>query len=445
MLRAEKKESLKESLTRRLQHARSRADELFEMLRDDAIYDRPIPERHRLLFYLGHFEAFDWNLICAGTLGMERFNKDFDELFAFGIDPVEGELPTDQPADWPSLDRIHEYNKRVRDSVDTALQKADLNQSSSREFHNGTVFHVAIEHRLEHAETFSYLVHWLPYEKKTSQSSLLKEPFESTPYRMLEIPAGKATLGLPRDSQSGFGWDNEFDGYTVDVPAFRIASHNINNKDFLEFVVAGGYRECSFWTEADWAWKKAAGIAHPRFWTLRDGAWFYRAMFEETPLPHSWPAYVSQAEASAYARWAGKSLPTETQYHRAAYGTPEGTERTYPWGEEEPDGHHGNLDFRRWDPTPVGSYPFGNSAFGVTDMVGNGWEWTSTVFAPFDGFEALPFYPRYSANFFDGKHYVIKGGSARTGAALLRPSFRNWFQGHYPYIYSAFRLVDNEE
>ncbi len=109
---------------------------------------------------------------------------------------------------------------------------------------------------------------------------------------------------------------------------------------------------------------------------------------------------------------------------------------------DPPSARHGNFDFHQWDPAPVGSYPEGASAFGVHDLVGNGWEWTRTPFAPFPGFAPMPFYPGYSANFFDGKHYVMKGGSPRTAACMLRRSFRNWFQPHYPYVYATFRCVE---
>jgi formylglycine-generating enzyme required for sulfatase activity len=166
-------------------------------------------------------------------------------------------------------------------------------------------------------------------------------------------------------------------------------------------------------------------------------------MFEDIPLPLDWPVYVSRAEANAYARWAGKALPTEAQWHRAAYGTPEGRERQFPWGDEAPNRRLGNFDFERWDPTPVGTFAQGQSAFGVADLIGNGWEWTSTPFGPFPGFEPFSFYPGYSANFFDGQHFVMKGGSARTAACMLRRSFRNWFQPHYQYVYAGFRCVRN--
>jgi formylglycine-generating enzyme required for sulfatase activity len=166
-------------------------------------------------------------------------------------------------------------------------------------------------------------------------------------------------------------------------------------------------------------------------------------MFDEIPLPLDWPVYVSQAEASAYARWAGKSLPTEAQWHRAAYGTKTNTERPFPWGTGSPTSVKGNFDFNSWDPTSVGEFPEGQSAFGVADLLGNGWEWTSSRFEAFSGFQRFSFYPGYSADFFDGKHYVMKGGSARTAACMLRRSFRNWFQPHYQYVYAGFRCVSN--
>jgi formylglycine-generating enzyme required for sulfatase activity len=130
------------------------------------------------------------------------------------------------------------------------------------------------------------------------------------------------------------------------------------------------------------------------------------------------------------------------QWHRMAYGTPESMENPYPWGHAAPDRRHGNFNFVYWDPTPVQAHPQGRSAFGVADLLGNGWEWTSTPFQPLPGFQPFEFYAGYSANFFDGKHYVMKGGSPRTAACMLRRSFRNWFQPHYPYAYAKFRCVE---
>ena len=157
-------------------------------------------------------------------------------------------------------------------------------------------------------------------------------------------------------------------------------------------------------------------------------------MFEELPLSETWPVYATWAEANAFARWKGHRLPTEAEYHRASFGTPGGRERTLPWDASPADVVPGNFDFRRWDPEPVGSHPEGASAFGVHDLISNGWEWTSTVFGPFDGFSPLPSYPEYSAEFFDGAHFVMKGASPVTSRFLVRRGFRNWFRPRYPYV-----------
>jgi formylglycine-generating enzyme required for sulfatase activity len=163
-------------------------------------------------------------------------------------------------------------------------------------------------------------------------------------------------------------------------------------------------------------------------------------MFDLIPLPLAWPVYVSQAEAVAYARWRGARLPSEAEFQRAAYGSPDG-ERVHPWGSEPPAPAHGVFDFSSWDPEPAGSYPAGRSAWGVEDLVGNGWEWTNTPFAPFPGFQAMSSYPEYSADFFDGDHFVMKGASPATASELLRPTFRNWFRSRYPYVYATCRCV----
>ena len=171
------------------------------------------------------------------------------------------------------------------------------------------------------------------------------------------------------------------------------------------------------------------------FGGARGSLWLQRTMFGEIRLPMDWPvcARATRRRRRECESGLDEKLPTEEQFHRAAYGTSDSeVERNYPWGEEAPEARHGNFDFTHWDPSPVGSYPRGASALGVQDVVGNGWEWTSTEFKAFPGFAAMPFYPGYSANFFDGKHYVMKGGSPRTAACLLRRSFRNWFQPHYP-------------
>lgn len=427
----------------RLIEARRRTDELFDLVRPDALYERPIDERHRIVFYIGHLEAFDWNLLSGRPLGLPSTRADLDRLFAFGIDPLGGSLPTDQPSDWPALPAVHQYVQQVRDELDEGLATI-LNSpdESPCEFSPALLLNVAIEHRLMHAETLAYMLHRLPLARKlVRQQTVRFQPVPIIP-AMVQIPAGTVSLGLPQNGDT-FGWDNEFEQHTVRLPPFAIDRYKVTNGEYLEFMAAGGYEQPALWSEVDWAWKESNRISQPAFWTRKDGQWYWRAMFEEVPLRLDWPVYVSHAEASAYARWAGKSLPTEAQWQRAAHGSPEGAAREYPWGSEPPSAAHGNFNFAYWDPAPVGSHPEGASAFGVDDMLGNGWEWTASLFQPFEGFRPFPFYRGYSADFFDGKHYVIKGASPRTAACMLRRSFRNWFQPHYQYVYSGFRCVSN--
>ncbi len=379
-------------LIRRLEQARENTDDLFRLVQPDALYERPIPERHRILFYLGHLEAFDWNLIARYALDVPAFHPEFDRLFAFGIDPPPGKLPEDQPSDWPQPGEVEQYNRRVRGTLAPLLEETPEQ-----------LLHVAIEHRLMHAETLGYILHHLPYSRKAALPQSAAPSCPAPVPGMIEVPAGTARLG--RTAPEGFGWDNEFEAQEIEVPGFAIGKYKVTNREYLDFV-----RE---------------GAAPPFFWVQRDGEWHCRGMFEEFPLPLDWPVYATHTEAEAYARWRGKSLPTEPQFHRAACGAASSA----------------NLDFRRWDPVPVTADEQNRRV--PQQLTGNGWEWTSTVFAPFPGFEPFPFYRNYSEPFFDGRHYVLKGASPRTAGCFLRSSFRNWFRPSYPYIYSTFRLAES--
>jgi iron(II)-dependent oxidoreductase len=429
-------------LIEQLANARQRTDDLFAIVTPDSLYERPIAERHRIVFYIGHLEAFDWNLFHDRVFRLNSFHPEFDRLFAFGIDPVGGGLPTDQPSQWPSIAEVQQYVRKIRSRLDEKLPDAlsDSSFSSRDGFPVSTLLNVAIEHRLMHAETLAYMLHQLPLNRKIQLTEPLNPIAAAVDHRSLEIPPGQVTVGLAPAGNT-FGWDNEYEAHIVDVPAFSIDRYKVTNRQHLDFITAGGYETKSWWSDDDWSWISNHGISHPAFWRRDGDQWLYRTMFKDVPLPLDWPVYVSQAEAKAYANWAGKSLPTEAEWQRAACATLQGDERTYPWGSRAPAPEFGNFDFRRWSPMPVNAHPAGGTAFGVQGMVGNGWEWTSTEFAPFPRFKAFPFYPGYSADFFDGKHFVMKGGSARTAACMLRPTFRNWFQAHYQFIYTGFRCV----
>ncbi|MBX9601036.1 MAG: SUMF1/EgtB/PvdO family nonheme iron enzyme [Bryobacteraceae bacterium] len=375
---------------------RSRTDDLFDLISERVLLERPVPERHRLIFYLGHLEAFDWNLMCRRGLGLESFHAEFDRLFEFGIDPPKGQQPVDMPSDWPAVEFVCKYNAKVRQLIDDVLDRVP-----------DPLFDVAVEHRLMHAETLCYLLHNLALGLKRKPVDVSYRTTGAVPVaEWRTVPGGIATLGKRRSE--GFGWDNEFPERLVQVPEFTIRRHKITNAEYLEFVDAGN--------------------PAPRFWTRRDGQWFWRGMFEEIPLPLNWPVWTTQEQASRFAAWKGARLPTEAEYHRAAEGSP----TLIPAR---------SADFATWDPIPVDAEAETSSAHGVEQLAGNGWEWTETVFGPFPGFEPFSFYPGYSADFFDEAHYVMKGASPRTAACFLRRSFRNWFRTDYPYAFAGFRLA----
>ena len=435
----------------RRNRARSRA--LFDLLAPEAYYSQPIALRHPIVFYEGHLPGFSFNTLVKKGLERPSIDARLEALFARGIDPDEtaaGESGGSGPAGaaeaslvWPARDVVHQFADEADRQVVDALLHGDVDRPGHAVLDRAEAVFTILEHEAMHQETLLYMWHRLPFAQKKKPSGYRPRTEGAAPAsEWIEIPGGRATLGSDR-SALPFGWDNEFPGLSADVPRFHLERHDVTNERFLEFVEAGGYRDARWWRPDDWQWLQHEQLAHPLFWERPEGdagVWYWRGMFELVPLPLAWPVYVSQAEASAYAKWRGARLPTEAEFQRAAYGSPAG-ERRYPWGDEPPSPAHGVFDFASWDPEAAGSHPRGASAWGVEDLVGNGWEWTSTPFAPFPGFRAMASYPEYSADFFDGEHVVMKGASPATARDLLRPTFRNWFRARYPYVYATFRCA----
>jgi ergothioneine biosynthesis protein EgtB len=423
---------------------RARTRDVFTIPKPETYYQRPIALRNPIVFYEGHLPAFSINTLMKLGLHREGIDADYETLFARGIDP-EDEAGVKDPASlWPEREAVQAYGEKADATLEKALCDAPIEDESVPELRGAEAAFVILEHEQMHQETLLYMFHNMPHDAKVARKPLSRLRACTIPVKPVQeriaIPAGVATLGADR-AEIGFAWDNELPLQRVEVPAFEIDAHSVTNRDFLDFVNAGGYQDASLWSGKAWQWVATTGIRHPHFWLQRDGGWYWRGMFDLTPLPGDWPVYVTHAEAEAYARWKGARVPTEAEYHRAAYGSPSGEERLQPWGDELPDPSRGNFGFARWDPAPIGTYPAGASAWGVHDLVGNGWEWTSSVFDGFPGFEPTPSYRVYSADFFDGEHYVLKGASPATAPELIRRSFRNWFRPTYPYLYAKFRTA----
>ncbi len=416
---------------------------MFDLVAPRAYNARPISLRNPIVFYEGHLPAFNVNTLLKKGLGRAGVDPVLERIFERGIDPEDEKnaAPRGNLSSWPARDEVLRFADAADLAIRDALPLAVLERETRPALRRGEAVFAILEHELMHQETLLYMLHRLPHSQKHWPQRPAPDPGGPAPApETVRVPAGVAVLGASIE-RTRFGWDNEFPTLKIEVPAFEIDVYDVTNEQFLDFVNAGGYERENLWTPEDWRWIRTASIRYPIFWTRRDEEWRWQGMFEDLPLPPGWPVYVSHAEASAYARWRGKRLPTEAEFHRAAYATPSEVERAYPWGDEPPDGSRGNFGFVRWDPVRVGSFPAGCSAWGLHDLLGNGWEWTSTVFEGFPGFGPMASYPEYSADFFDGQHFVLKGGSSGTATELLRRSFRNWFRPHYPFVYAAFRCV----
>lgn len=402
---------------------RKRSRYLFDRVLPRAYESRPIPLRHPPVFYEGHLPAFSFNKLVFETFGRPPVDAALQTLFERGIDPGDAlAAARAQRASWPSREKVWEFAAKCDAAVEDAILHEPLDVPGDPHKERAHSFWTILEHEPMHHETFSYILHRIGLGDKTRPADY-RSPSdgEHPPLRRVEVPAGIATLGARRDSVV-FGWDNEFETVEVPVGRFECDVTPITNRQWMAFVRDGG--------------------PVPSFWIEEDGAFKLLGAWEILPMLDAAPVWVTNEQARAYAAWCGRRVMSEAEYHRAAFGTPSGDERPYPWGDHPPAHVHGNFDFQRWDVAPVGSHPAGDSAFGIAELVGNGWEHTATPFAPLPGFQPHASYPVYSADFFDGKHYVVKGASPVTTAGHIRRSFRNWYYADYPYLYAKFRTVN---
>ncbi len=386
---------------------RARTRALFDMLDPRFYAARPIPLRNPVVFYEGHVAAFAVNTLLKKGLGRRGVDPRLETVFARGIDPADeaAAVARGGVTVWPARDEVLRF---VAACDELAARAIDDPASEGLE-HVGTI----LEHEEMHQETLLYMLHRLPYRAKArdvAERAFGVRAGRAIPLRgasraaapPVAIPAGEARLGVRRGDLP-FAWDNEYEAHEVLVGAFEIDADDVTNAQYQEFV-------------------DETGSPAPAFWERHDGAWFWRGQFEPVPLDEAGdrPVYVTHRQATAYARWRGARLPTEAEWHRAADAAGLGGPPTFGF-----------------DPRPVGTAGTG----AVRDLAANGWEWTSSVFGPFPGFRPMTSYPEYSAEFFDGDHFVLKGASPVTPPALVRPSLRNWFRPDYPYVYGAFRCV----
>jgi gamma-glutamyl hercynylcysteine S-oxide synthase len=426
-----------EQIALEMTEARAETLRIFDLAEESELHRSPGFGYRPIIWHLAHIGVFEayWLLqkLCGQSAPDERFERVFDPI----------RTPREESKELPSRREMEDYLHRVREGVLEALDRFDFNDTDPLKA-GGYILQLVLEHERQHQETLCYLFQLLDPSKKRRPDAASPAAFAGTAAvagEMVSIPAGAFLMGAPWDS---FAYDNERPAHEVTVPAFRIARAPVTNGEYARFVAERGYERREFWSEEGWALREREGWQSPLYWRREGSAWVERRMFEESELHVGHPVTgVSWFEAEAYAKFAGRRLPTEAEWERAAsWDDARGHKRRYAWGDEEPDDARANFGRRLWGTTPVGSHPQGASAAGCLDMTGNVWEWTSTPFDGFQGFEPFP-YPEYSQEWFDGDHRVLKGGSWATTSSVLRTSFRNFFRRPFRIAFAGLRLAED--
>lgn len=298
-------------------------------------------------------------------------------------------------------------------------------------------FAMVEQHEQQHVETM-LATHQLRDGTPLLGSGAPLPPGRPLPADAVHVPAGPFVLGVDGTAEPD-SLDNERPAHVVDLPAFSIARRPVTNAEWAAFMAAGGYDDPAWWSERGWAHRLEAGLERPQFWSP-DGSRRRFGVIEDVP-PDEPVQHVCFFEAEAYAAWAGARLPTEQEWEKACVWDPAlGRRRRWPWGDSEWTPALANLGGDALRPAPVGAYPAGASAYGVEQMIGEVWEWTTSGFEPWPGFAPM-LYADYSAPFFGGDYRVLRGGSWAVGGASIRPSFRNWDHPQRRQIFSGLRLA----
>ncbi|MBV9314644.1 MAG: ergothioneine biosynthesis protein EgtB [Pseudonocardia sp.] len=340
-------------------------------------------------------------------------------------------LPLLTPAD------TRQYVAEVRQKALDVLARSPLH--GRRLVEDAFAFGMIVQHEQQHDETM-LATHQLRLGAPVLHGEPLPSPLAPVAPAEVLVPAGVFTMGT---SSEPWALDNERPAHRVELPAFVIDTTPVTNGQYAEFIAAGGYRDRRWWSEDGWRYQLAAGLEAPQFWQRDGGGQWWRRRFGvlEPVQPDVPVVHVCFHEAAAYAAWAGKRLPTEAEWEKAARWDPAtGRSRRYPWGDDDPTPGHANLGQRHLTPAPVGAYPDGVSPLGVHQLIGDVWEWTSSGWHPYPGFEAFP-YPEYSQVFFGGDYRVLRGGSFGTAPAAIRGTFRNWDHPIRRQIFAGFRCA----
>jgi 5-histidylcysteine sulfoxide synthase len=410
---------------------------LFRSIKDESCYYiRPDPLRHPLIFYLGHTAAFYVNTLKKSGLLKRGVNKEYEYVFAAGVDPENPAELLMKTIDWPEVKDVWEYRTKVYNIINNIIKITKPNEQVS-ENHSLWALFMGIEHERIHFETSSVLLRQCPTKFLQRPNSWRYAPVEdgTTSHTILYVPDGKVILG--KKNTSVFGWDNEYGLLEKHVSGFYASQNLITNELFLDFINDGGYAKEQHWSQKGWEWKQQSFTKHPKF-LIKNGKLFnYRALFDVLALPLQWPAEVNYYEAEAFCNWQGDGwrLMTEFEYRRIS-------DQFQLSCDDLLSGEFCNINLKFFSPSPVGLFSKVNSA-SFNDIYGNVWEWINTDFYPLPGFNPHPYYFDFSLPYFGKDHLMMLGGSwASTGTSAL-PDYRLWFRKHF-FQHAGFRIARSE-
>jgi iron(II)-dependent oxidoreductase len=425
-----------EDLAGKMEAARRSTLSLFDLADEAVLHQSPGFGFRPIIWHLAHIGVFEAYWLLQKLNGEPSPNPRFEGMF----DPIR--TPRESSKDLPSRREMERFLTEVRERVLEVLHRSRFD-SDDRLIRDGYLFQLVLEHEYQHQETLTYLFQMLEPEAKIKPNSSIVEraptPVSAPPNEMVTIAGGPSLQGA---TGSEFAYDNEIPAHNVNLPEFRLARQLTTNAEYQEFIGAGGYQRREFWSPEGWEWREKEKIARPLYFVQQTNDHGIRTMFDAAEfLPDHPVSGVSWYEAEAYARYRGMRLPTETEWEKAASWDPvTETKRSFAWGDEQPNLNRCTFNNEGWGTTPIGAHPAGASAYGALDMTGNVWEWTSTEFAGYAGFQPFP-YPEYSQEWFDGDHRVLKGGSWATRAPILRTSFRNFFRRNFRIGFAGIRLA----
>ncbi|MFF1510928.1 ergothioneine biosynthesis protein EgtB [Streptomyces sp. NPDC058326] len=416
--------------------ARARTALLTSCVEDGELMAQHSPLMSPLVWDLAHIGNQEEQWLWRAVAGREALRPEIDSVYdAF-------EHPR---ASRPSLPLLAPGEARSY-AADVRLRVLDVLEGASFEgrplLDAAFAFGMVAQHEQQHDETML-----ITHQLRRGPAALTAPPPPSRtggplPPEVL-VPGGPFTMGT---SDEPWALDNERPAHPRSVPAFHIDTTPVTNGAYLAFMADGGYTDRRWWRPAGWAQIKEHGIVAPLFWRQDGGQWLRRRFGVTEPVPGEEPVlHVSWYEADAYARWAGRRLPTEAEWEKAARWDPvSGRSRRYPWGDADPGPEHANLGQRHLRPATAGSYPEGASPLGVRQLIGDVWEWTASDFLPYPGFTAFP-YKEYSEVFFGPEHKVLRGGSFAVDPVACRGTFRNWDLPVRRQIFSGFRTARSAE